>query len=73
MSVRLFGTVSLLPEGGFAINLVQANKKSAIKLGMQAITDMNDSGFRQRISLGEASVANTLQIVSKTRGTPLYV
>lgn len=73
MSVCLFGIVSLLPEGGFAINLVQTNENSAIKLSMLEITDMNDSGSRQRISLGEAFVANTLQIVSKTRGAPLYV
>lgn len=73
MSVCLFGIVSLLLEGGFAINLVQTNENSAIKLSMLVITDMNDSGSRQRISLGEAFVANTLQIVSKTRGAPLYV
>lgn len=60
-------------RGGFAINLVQTNENSAIKLSMLVITDMNDSGSRQRISLGEAFVANTLQIVSKTRGAPLYV
>lgn len=74
MSVCLFGIVSLLPEGWFAINLVQTNENSAIKLSMLVITDMNDSGSRQRISLGEAFVANTLQVVSKTRGArTLYV
>lgn len=74
MSVCLFGIVSLLPEGGLAINLVQTNENSAIKLSMLVITDMNDSGSRQRISLGEAFVANTLQVVSKTRGArTLYV
>lgn len=46
MSVCLFGIVSLLPEGGFAINLVQTNENSAIKLSMLVITDMNDSGSR---------------------------
>lgn len=73
MSVCLFGIVSLLPEGGICDQFSTDQREFCDKLSMLVITDMNDSGSRQRISLGEAFVANTLQIVSKTSGAPLYV